>query len=507
MKTRILFSIFVFLLIFCVQTSVFSQSLLEMSPYNITIILTVEPNQNSSEITAHLKSDLENQINSRIGGAWNVTFMEPPGSLAGNMINNLDSLQFSTLPENILGGDKVIFLAVRFIPDTRSYKIFARELDVRMQTFSSIYQEEVPVSWKLGSCLFHSMMSVFAPISIIESLDGEKVTLRVRAANLPTPEKGILLMKPGMVGMPIVRYNNAKGVAQKIQPVIWTFLVVEELQNRDVFCKLETGIRSPLSNRRRGRIEQTVLAIHPTQKSTILRLTSRQERGKPLAGYAVYTLGTSASVTPENKNRDLLPEELKPADTLDKKTGKKLYLVGRTNRHGEIEIPPQKDSPLALVIVKSGATILAKLPIIPGQEPFLTAEIPDMDMILETESINVGLQQELVDMVASRQIYLARAKTFLEEDDVENAKKMLAEIRLLPTREVFERTVLEKQKEFYSSEKNTQKQIEKMFTETLVLMAKFYDNAPINELEEQIRLRETVIAAENTPQNKKPSEK
>lgn len=482
--SRILITAFTLLLTLSPLTAS-AQSLLEMSPYEVTAVLAVAPGENAPLLAEDLQRDLTNQVSSRVGGAWRLGFFAPPASLAAEMLKNMDALTFGKLPEAARKGDKVFFLAVA--PRDGGYAVTARELDVHLQTFSPAITVEVPQAGKLGPGVFAAMMRVFAAVAVIDQLEGEKVTLRVRASRIPTPEAGILMFQPGRVGLPVARINNNRGEAQKISPVQWTYLVAEGMQNQLVDCRLETGIRSPLTGRRRGRREEVILAVNPTGRSTVLRLTSRDEKGKALAGYAVYTLGTTSVSASAAPAAEVLPEEVKPVENVDKKTGKRLNLVGRTDWKGEIVIPPQVESPLAVVIVKSGTALLAKLPLVPGQEPFLSVEIPDQDALMAAEGAIIGLQEELVDMVATRQLMIVRAMARLDDDDLEAAEKIWEDIRNLPLASDFQQKIRDQHLGYNSDNKSVQKQIDHMFTNTGILLSRFYPPTATDELQRAIQ--------------------
>ncbi len=486
----------------------FGQSLQEMSPYDVTLALAVAPGADAALLADDLQRDLAQQIASQIGGAWNVKFFEPPTALAADMLKNLDAMAYQKLPEALRKeGDKVYFLVVSAADG--GYIVAARELDVPLQTLSPVMTAEVPAAGKLGSGVFSIMLQTFSAVATIDQLEGERAVLRVRASRIPTPEPDILMLKPGMVGLPVVRINNNRGVAQKISPVAWTYFVVEGVHNQLVDGFLETGIRSPLTGRRRGRREEVILAVNPTLRSTTLRLTSRDEKDKPLAGYAVYTLGTTSvggASSQAAAAMAVLQEQQKPADSLDKKSGKRLNLVGRTDWKGEIVIPPQVESPLAVVIIKSGTSILAKLPLVPGQEPLMTVEVPDQDALMAAEGAIVGLQEELVDMVASRQLLIARAMARLDDGDLEAAEALREEIRNLPLASDFEMKIRDQHTLYSASNDKVQKQIDQMFTHAYVLLTKFYPPTATDELERSLQAAKKSAKSAKKPA-KKPAKK
>ena len=88
---------------------------------------------------------------------------------------------------------------------------------------------------------------------------------------------------------------------------------MEEIGETDVGCRLQSGMRTPLSARRRGRVEPLALRIAPPQAATRLTLQSRVDTTQVLPGYDIYE-STEGS---------------QPAKWL-----------GRTDWRGTLEIPP-----------------------------------------------------------------------------------------------------------------------------------------------------------------------
>jgi hypothetical protein len=85
--------------------------------------------------------------------------------------------------------------------------------------------------------------------------------------------------------------------------------------------------------------------------------------------------------------------------------------------------------PLMIYYVKNGETLLARLPVVVGLSPVVTAEVPDDSRRLQAEGLLKGLQSEVVDVVASRQVAAARVRMRIDERKLDLAKEMLEELR------------------------------------------------------------------------------
>lgn len=92
---------------------------------------------------------------------------------------------------------------------------------------------------------------------------------------------------------------------------------------------------------------------------------------------------------------------------------------------GEVELKV----PLYLYYVKSGDVLLARIPIVVGATPTVTATLPDDRRRLETEAYLKGLQSEILDLVVRRKILEARFRKAMTEGRTEAAKAVLDELK------------------------------------------------------------------------------
>ena len=101
----------------------------------------------------------------------------------------------------------------------------------------------------------------------------------------------------------------------------------------------------------RTRLERLALVVRPRYEATRLVLRSRSEPTKPLVGYEIYR--TTGSDEPSQ-------------------------LLGLTDSGGAIVLP-RGEGELETLVVKNGRQLLARLPLIAGQQETLTARIVDDD--------------------------------------------------------------------------------------------------------------------------------
>ena len=202
------------------------------------------------------------------------------------------------------------------------------------------------------------------------------------------------------------------------------------------------------------------LAVIPPRRPSILTLVSRSEPKRVLAGYEVY------------------------ARPPDKKTAVPL---GRTDRQGRIRVPPG-ESPLRVLLARNGGELLARLPIVPGLEPACTAEIPNDDRRLEAEGLVSGLRQDLVDLVARREVLFARTRARIKAGKFDEAEELIGQLlRLQKSERVLASTVALERRRARAEDPGMQRKIDALFSDTQKLLRKHFLPGAIQQLRQELR--------------------
>lgn len=147
--------------------------------------------------------------------------------------------------------------------------------------------------------------------------------------------------------------------------------------------------------------------------------------------------------------------------------------------------------PLYFYFIKNGDTVLARLPIVLGATPMQTAEIPDDSRRLEAEAFLKGLQGEILDIIARRQILAIRIKKRLEQNKVDEAKKLLDELLSVKNYDRLAEEVAAVQRRILTNNREaippaTMKKIDSMFDVTRQMMQKYMQDAFLREIEAKV---------------------
>jgi hypothetical protein len=200
------------------------------------------------------------------------------------------------------------------------------------------------------------------------------------------------------------------------------------------------------------------LVVRPHADGTNVELQARDQPTTKLAGYDVY---------------QRLPGE------------KNTTWVGRSDWRGRLHIA-RDEHPLKIFYVKNGGRLLARLPMVVGAESQVTAELTDDSLRLEAEGFLRGLQEEFVDLVARRKVLAMRVQRRMEDGKLEEAEKLVDEMRQLETRQDLERRIRERQATFQTRDRAQQDQINRLFRDTRSLLSQHLDPAEIDHLRDEL---------------------
>lgn len=450
-----------------------AQSVWELTPYRILAYVAVEPRPElTPRLIARMYACASERADTAVGAAWDLHIEPAPPELLRPLLGGLANLTLDDLPPAIVTDaeanvDKLLLCSVRSVAG--GYTLEARDYDLHSRLVGSPVILSAAQREQLPDQLFQALYAAFAPLAQIENVEEDKetkethVVLRLRAASLPPLDPQLAWARPGDVFRPVRRYNERDGSLKRINLLEWTFLTVDRVQAAELNCKLFSGMRSPLTGRRRGKVEMLALLARPTGRSSELVLRSRVVGGdpttsRPMSGYAIYSHPSDSPHT---------------------------VLIGRTDGDGRLTVPAD-ESPLRILMVKHGADTLARLPMMPGLEPELKADIPDDDQRLVAEGVIVGIQEKFVDTIARRAVLIKQIKAGLEEGKLDVAGKRMDELRKLPRQDDFLNEIRNEKQRAASDDPRIQKKVDKLFDDTREIVIRFLNPADLDNLESEL---------------------
>jgi len=473
------------------------RTLWEYTPYRVQILVAVDDDPaKTGELAAELGRDVQQRIEASVGSPWDVETSPAPAAVAFAVRWRFDAITAEDLPRKSLDFDKV--LIIRVGRQGSGYRVWARDFDVRARVLGAPVAHDVAQRGLLGPAAADALLEAFAPLAEIEQVKDKHSELRLRGAALPTRDPELTTLTQGTVFMPVMRFNNSDGSLKSARVLPWTFLAVEPpaapasntasaakepttltvpapADRGAVRCRIYSGLRNPLSARRRGRTEQLAVAVSPRPGTTRLELVSATEPDYPLAGYEVHAQPPGSAAT---------------------------TLLGLSDNRGSIEIPPSDEHPLRVLLVKNGGEPVARLPVLPGWEPSLKALVNNDEQRLRVEGFIIGLQERVVDTVARRELLLARSRARLRSGQVQEADKFLQQAKALPTLNQFQQELQVFERTVQTNDPRLKRKIDKLLADTRQVLDKHLAEGPLNELAAEIK---TASGTASTPPAGRPS--
>jgi hypothetical protein len=409
------------------------------------------------------------------GPTWDLQAEKCPAELRGEVLVNwaapsVDAVK-AVAPDLLKQKDKLVLL--RLDAGANEFSIQARELDCVTRQWSRSFRHTAVAPEQIPDACLAVLADAFTPLGRIDAAASGEVRVRVRAAGLIPQEPSIVQIRDTDVLLPVFRCDDRQGEPQPngIQIPPWTFLTVTQREGTALNCEVRSGISVAFDSPSAARARKYALVVKPTLEATVLCVQSQGKTPQPLGGYEVSM-------------RDIDNEAVE--------------VIGKTDWRGMVRIP-KTDKPLRMIYVRNAGQLLARLPLVPGLDAEATAKVINDDPRLLAEGYLKGLQNHVMDLVATRQLYLVRFRRLLEKQEFEQARRLLEEFRRLETRTDLGRQLDQQQQRMACPDRRVQLKIDKLFSDTRQLLAKFLDPYTANTLAQDLARAERAAGASGKP--------
>lgn len=382
---------------------------------------------------------IEDKLIERIGvrsrladaSAWKLHISRAPNPWNWRLLSeNFDrSLYSGDLQADVLhagstrNADKLI--VVKVSEELGEFRTNVQEFDLKTQVWGAEVIRKAE-SADLDLVIFESIKTAFMPVTRIENVHDSDVRVRVRAIGIAhvaeRDEAGQWQMRDNTgspvwvqdseILMPVIIRNDRRGNLESIKTIDWTFLAILGRDGPNLNCTTHSMRRAPLGQRTGGRTERLALCVRAPDRQTTLKLISNDKERIPLPDLEVFSRR---------------PDQPKGTDN---------EFLGKTDWRGEIVIPPNED-PVRILLVKSGKRPLARVPVVPGLYDRQQTSMPNDEKRLYAEGVTTGLQNELMDNVARRNLISERIRIALEQSNLDKASELLKELRDVPNSQKF----------------------------------------------------------------------
>lgn len=385
-----------------------------LRPYKVQIEVSFDsvPELNSRS-RQHIQSGLIAHLQAQFHQMWQFETAVESAQLHFDRLT-LRDLHVDDLPAGLMETelDKLFLCHVGY--SSGRYTLLVREWDASSRTIGSLHTAHVIDRRQLIPSLAWNINDAFRPLAELEIVDDQRIEFLVRAGEYLPRNPEMAQFQVGDYLVPFMRYLNRQRELQKIQETPWTYLQVESVERSRIRLTITSAFGNPIAGSRR-RVEILAMRIRPFLPSTEVFIFPRGEPQNPLVGYRCEVM-------------DRVPSAEDPVED---------RLKLETDRRGVVTVPVNPDSPLQYLYVYSGQALLAKVPFIPGYSPRLEVEVPDDRPRLYVEGEVSLLQSELIDIVATREVLMARARAAAKSKRWEDVNKFLSQLQDLPTLDEF----------------------------------------------------------------------
>ena len=354
--------------------------------------------------------------------------------------------------------DKIFLVDLH--PHADRTEIAVVEMDVLMRHFGAPVLRSVANAGLVPDHMAAAITESFRPLVRIEEAGRKDATGLVRGGGLIVSEDHPALIRAGDILEPMIRKDDRNGVPFVVGPMDWAFLVVTEAEPRIVQADFWSGRAGSLQGRKNKRTFRMGLRVKPRGRGSQLRLHAKGDEDEALIGYEIY-------------EKDLETEEMN--------------FVGRTDWDGRLQIEPT-DKPFRLLYVKNGGAVLARLPIVPGLHERDVANLTGDDDRLEAEAFVKGVQNQIIDLVAVRELFKARVNMRLQRGEMDKAEELMVELRRQPDSRELNDSIAKRQVVFLEKIENAsqRKKVDLMFSTTQDLLAQFINPKLLQDLESNL---------------------
>lgn len=432
-------------------------------PYRIQALLAIDaPGELAEQLAVALPTYLAERAEAAVGPVWGLETKVASGAVRQRILNELQTLSDDPADEFSFAADKLILLSIQATPD--GCEISAREFDRYVARWGATLHRQTRQRDTIAEQTFVLLHRAIAPLAQLETDadDVHVVNILLRGAELPRKGAEAHGVRPGDVLLPIFRRTTRTGelVPKGIQVVPWTFVETTEIKDDGtIIGRIYSGVRRPLGARRRGRVEQIGILLRADPGETIVHLVSRAKPDVSLAGYDVSTQKSS-------------PDDL--------------ARVGLSDRHGRVRIRPGETA-VQMVFVKHGGELLARVPIVPGDQREVVVPLPEDGVRLDAQNRLAALREELIDVVARRNILMARARHKIEAGEFKQAQELLTALDQLPGRSQFSQDLARERRLHRVNDPRVQGRIDQLIKGTEAVLGPFLDAQPIRQLQEELR--------------------
>ncbi|MCH7728926.1 MAG: substrate-binding domain-containing protein, partial [Planctomycetes bacterium] len=241
-----------------------------------------------------------------------------------------------------------------------------------------------------------------AKLVVYERIKGNFAHGRLRAGGLIRNKQSPAELPDKAILRPIIRQNDRLGrlAPGGITEIPWTYLTADIRAGSKLTCAVHSSFRNAVRGKGGRRTERIGVLVSARYPKTEIRLQTRGDESRPLAGYEIYSR----------------------VPGVEKST-----FLGRTDWRGRLQLN-RDEAPLHILYLRSAGRLIARLPIVPGFQPVQVAAFPNDEDRLWAQALLRDLTIEFFDRVAEREVLTVVIRMRIESGKFEDAEKLIKKL-------------------------------------------------------------------------------
>lgn len=398
---------------------------MESRPYRVRVLIA----DDAAELPA-LRREVDQALSRSVGLLWQADIEE----LAGLVRRDGDVLARWTTAEvqqRCVDEDVDFWFLVTVHNQGARREIAVRAWQPRFEWVSPVQRASFFEPRETAAEIVKTCWRLFRPQVLIEHVDQNAVRLRIPAGDLQPADPAYQLFQPGDCLIPWMLYYDKNQTIKRRQELPWTYVRLDDIQGPLATGTVQSGLRTPLAGKTRGRIDKVAVASRPVYPHTRLQIGVQNQPSRVLAGYPLEL----RPKLPEPKPDDAAEQKADDAEAEPpvKEDVRKLL----TDRLGEATLTPVAEHKMTWVYIYSGELLLARVPFVPGSLPFMRLEVPDDSVRLQVEGELQVLQSELINFVAERNTLIAAVRGASKKGDWLRVSLLRKQLDELPPKQIF----------------------------------------------------------------------
>lgn len=379
-------------------------------PYQVAIWLERRDVTSQDEIErTQFERALEQSMNRVVGHAWQTKFERYSIPFNSSVVPKLTRDDVPPL-------DKIFHVVVFPRDASGSRRVSLREFDRIVSNWTSTFENELSPDGDSAEELLRAILTSFRPVAKIVGRERGKVEMSLRGETLLPVSASYHFALPGMPFI-IARTSADSQKASEIVP--WSYLIYRTpssgTHSQTALSEVVSVFRNPVAEADGAAKLFAVACAREPEGRTIVRF---QNKGtdRPIVGYdvAVRAIGQQSMIS-----------------------------IGTTDSQGAITVTPKKflsvgnETSAFDVLLRSGQTVIARLPIVPGTPPECTVPIMLDPLLPEVAGKITSLQEDVLDVVAKRKVLERRLQKAEETKNTPLAQNIVDKLNSMPNRLTF----------------------------------------------------------------------